>query len=79
MEEISLSLSELSNQFSQNLLNATNAFELIIKEVKDVEGMPQSDIDAAKEEVDGKTVYKFTLQIPSYLAYMRFESFTVAT
>ena len=72
MEEISLSLSELSNQFSQNLLNATNAFELIIEDAKDVEGMPQSDIDAAKEEVDGKTVYKFTLQIPSYLAYMTY-------
>ena len=72
MEEISLKLSELSNQFSQNLLNATNAFELIIEEVKDVEGMPQSDIDAAKEEVEGKTVYKFTLQIPSYLAYMTY-------
>jgi len=72
MEDISLKLSELSNQFSQNLLDATNAFELIIKEVKDVEGMPQSDIDAAKEEVEGKTVYKFTLQIPSYLAYMTY-------
>ncbi len=72
MEEISLSLSELSNQFSQNLLDATNAFELIIEEVKDVEGMPQSDIDAAKEKVDGKTVYKFTLQIPSFLAYMTY-------
>ena len=34
--------------------------------------MPQSDIDAAKEEVEGKTVYKFTLQIPSYLAYMTY-------
>ena len=72
MEEISLSLSELSNQFSQNLLDATNAFELIIEDKKDVEGMPQSDIDAAKEEVEGKTVYKFTLQIPSYLAYMTY-------
>ncbi|WP_415407683.1 M3 family metallopeptidase [Sulfurovum sp. CS9] len=72
MEEISLKLSELSNQFSQNLLDATNAFELIIEDEKDVEGMPQSDIDAAKEEVDGKTVYKFTLQIPSYLAYMTY-------
>jgi len=72
LEEISLKLSELSNQFSQNLLDATNAYELIIEEVKDVEGMPQSDIDAAKEEIDGKTVYKFTLQIPSYLAYMTY-------
>ncbi len=72
MEEISLKLSELSNQFSQNLLDATNAFELIIEDVKDVEGIPQSDIDAAKAELDGKTVYKFTLQIPSYLAYMTY-------
>jgi len=72
MEEISLSLSELSNQFSQNLLDATNAFELIIENKKDVEGIPQSDIDAAKEEIDGKIVYKFTLQIPSYLAYMTY-------
>jgi len=77
MEEISLKLSELSNNFSQNLLDATNAYELIIKDAKDVEGMPETDIDAAKEEVDGKdgnsvTVYKFTLQIPSYLAYMTY-------
>ncbi len=72
MEEISLKLSELSNQFSQNLLDATNAYELIVKDEKDVEGLPQSDIDAAKEEVKGKTVYKFTLQIPSYLAYMTY-------
>jgi len=72
MEEINLRLSELSNHFSQNLLDATNAYELIIKDAKDVEGMPQTDIDAAKEELDGKTVYKFTLQIPSYLAYMTY-------
>lgn len=72
MEEISLKLSELSNHFSQNLLDATNAYELIIEDEKDVEGMPQSDINAAKEEVDGKTVYKFTLQFPSYLAYMTY-------
>ena len=72
MEEISLKLSELSNNFSQNLLDATNAYELIITDEKDVEGLPQSDIDAAKEEVGGKTVYKFTLQTPSYLAYITY-------
>ena len=72
MEKISLELSELSNNFSQNLLDATNAYELIIEDKKDVEGMPQSDLDAAKEELNGKTIYKFTLQIPSYLAYMTY-------
>jgi len=72
MEAISLQLSELSNSFSQNLLDATNDFELILTDAKDIEGMPQSDIEAATEEVDGRTVYKFTLQIPSYLAYMTY-------
>lgn len=72
MEEISLKLSELSNNFSQNLLDATNAYELIIEDAKDVEGLPETDIEAAKEEVDGKTVYKFTLQTPSFLAYMTY-------
>ena len=72
MEEISLKLSELSNNFSQNLLDATNAYELIIEDAKDVAGMPESDIEAAKVEVEGKTTYKFTLQIPSYLAYMTY-------
>ncbi len=72
MEEISLKLSELSNEFSQNLLDASNDFEFIIKNKKDVEGMPKSDIDIAKEELDGKTIYKFTLQTPSYLAYMTY-------
>ena len=72
MEEISLALSELSNQFSQNLLDATNAYELLMSDEKDIQGMPQSDIDAAKVERDGTTLYRFTLQLPSYLAYMTY-------
>ncbi|MBU1669183.1 M3 family metallopeptidase [bacterium] len=72
LEEINLKLSELSNNFSQNLLDATNAYELIIENERDVDGIPQSDLALARTEVDGKTVYKFTLQIPSYLAYMTY-------
>ncbi|MCB4759670.1 MAG: M3 family metallopeptidase [Sulfurovum sp.] len=74
LEEINLELSKLSNAFSQNLLDATNAYELIIEDKKDVAGMPQTDIDASETEIEGKTVYKFTLQIPSYLAYMTYGS-----
>ena len=72
LEEINLKLSELGNSFSQNLLDATNEFELIIKDKKDVEGLPQSDVALAQMEIDGEIVYKFTLQIPSYLAYMTY-------
>lgn len=72
LEAINLKLSELSNKFSQNLLDATNAYELIIEDEQDVEGIPKSDLALAKTEIEGKTVYKFTLQIPSYLAYMTY-------
>ncbi|SFV59597.1 Oligopeptidase A [hydrothermal vent metagenome] len=74
LESIEMKLSELGNSFSQNLLDATNKFEMIIEDEKDVAEIPKSDLAQAKSEIDGKTVYKFTLQIPSYLAYMTYGS-----
>ncbi|EMN51521.1 peptidase family M3 [Leptospira interrogans serovar Autumnalis str. LP101] len=67
IQEIQIRLSDLNNQYSQNLLDATNTFELILDRPEDVEGIPESDLNAAKTE-DGK--YCFTLQMPSYTAYM---------
>ena len=72
LEEINIKKSELTNNFSQNLLNATNNFEYIITDEKDVEGIPSSDKAYAKFEEDGVVKYKFTLQMPSYLAYMTY-------
>jgi len=73
LQEINIKKSELSNKFSQNLLDATNAYEYIIEDEKDVEGMPQSEIESAKfTDDDGKVKYKFTLQMPSYIAYMTY-------
>ncbi|WP_297443997.1 M3 family metallopeptidase [Sulfurimonas sp.] len=85
LQEINIKKSELANNFSQNLLNATNAYEYIITDEKDIEGLPQSEIENAKfkvnaegkesplgDEEDGKIKYKFTLQMPSYIAYMTY-------
>jgi oligopeptidase A len=67
--EINLRLSELSNNFSQNILNATKSFEMIVDNFEDVAELPDSDRKIAEIE-DGK--WKFTLQMPSYLAYMTY-------
>ena len=72
LQEIQLRKSELTNNFSQNLLDATNAYEYIITDEKDVDGIPDSDLQSAKFEEDGVTKYKFTLQMPSYIAYMTY-------
>ncbi len=72
LKEIDLRLSQLSTDFSQNVLDSTNAYELIIEDEKDVKGIPQSDLEAAKIEKDGKTLYRFSLQMPSYISYMTY-------
>ncbi len=73
LKDISLRLSELSKEFSQNLLDSTNEFEMICESFDDVKELPQSDRDLAEfEEEDGTLKWKFTLQMPSYLAYITY-------
>ena len=72
LQEINIRTSELSNNFSQNLLDATNEYRYIIDDEKDVEGIPESDKENAKIEEDGVVKYKFTLQLPSYISYMTY-------
>jgi oligopeptidase A len=74
LKELNLKLSELSHKFSQNLLDETNAFEMIIDNFEDVKEIPLSDLELAKFEEDGKTKYKFTLQMPSYISYITYGS-----
>jgi oligopeptidase A len=66
--QINLELSELGNNFFQNVLNDTSKFEMIVEE-KDVIGIPENDLLSAKLP-DGR--YKFTLQMPSYIAYITY-------
>ena len=72
LQEINIKLSELSNNFSQNLLDATNAYEYIITDEADIDGLPESELENARFEEDEIVKYKFTLQMPSYIAYMTY-------
>jgi len=72
LAEINIKKSELSNNFSQNLLDATNAYEKIITDEEDVKGIPNSDLEDAKFTEDGVVKYKFTLQMPSYISYVTY-------
>ena len=74
LEDINLEISKLSNKFSQNLLDATNNYELIINNFDDVKELPKSDLESAKIKKDNQIVYRFTLQMPSYLAYITYGS-----
>ncbi|MDX9813412.1 MAG: M3 family metallopeptidase [Sulfurimonas sp.] len=71
LESINLRKTTLTNDFSQNLLDATNEYELVVDEA-DVDGLSKSDLAAARFSEDGVTKYKFTLQQPSFVAYMTY-------
>ena len=61
-------------KFSQNLLDATNAYAVVIKDAVRLAGIPQDALAAAREaaEKDGKAGWKFTLHMPSYLPVMQY-------
>ena len=67
-------LSDLSSQFSNNVMDATLAFTKHITDESELAGLPQSALDAASQAAHEKDLqgYLFTLDIPSYLPVMMY-------
>ncbi|UUC96057.1 MULTISPECIES: M3 family metallopeptidase [Comamonas] len=64
---------ELAQKFSENALDATDAFAYYAR-IDELDGVPADVIAAAKAaaDADGKEGYKLTLKMPSYLPVMQF-------
>ena len=64
---------ELSQKFSENALDATDAFAYFATE-SELAGVPQDVMETARElaKAEGKDGYKLTLKMPSYLPVMQF-------
>ena len=71
--EIQERQAELSQKFSENALDATDAFAYYAQ-FGELEGLPEDVISAARAaaEAEGKQGYKLTLKMPSYLPVMQF-------
>lgn len=72
--EIQEKTASLSTRFSENVLDATNDFELLIKNVSELSGLPEDILHAAQAaaRADNKTGYKFTLHFPSFYPVMQY-------
>ena len=64
---------ELAQKFSENALDATDAYAYYADE-GELDGVPEDVVQAARAaaEADGKPGYKLTLKMPSYLPVMQF-------
>lgn len=74
--KISMELSSLTLKFSQNHLKETNKFELQLTDKTELEGLPESAVDAAAQAAreKGKEGWIITLQAPSYIPFMKYSS-----
>ncbi|HLK18751.1 MAG TPA: M3 family metallopeptidase [Bryobacteraceae bacterium] len=74
--EIDVELSKLTIRFSENVLDSTNEFELVIREESKLAGLPESAVAMARESARSKGLeapaWRFTLQAPSYIALMTY-------
>lgn len=72
--EIVEELARISQKFSENVLDATNAYGLVVTDKARLDGLPADVIEAAAADAARKGVegYRFSLQLPSYLPVMQF-------
>ena len=76
LRRISAELGVLSLQFSQNKLKDTNDFVLHLTDDTDLEGLPDSAIDLARQTAKEQNMegYVFTLQAPSYTPFLTYSA-----
>ncbi len=74
LEAIDIELATVTTKFSQNVLDATNAFELVIADEGGLAGLPPSAVAAARASAvqKGLAGWRFTLQAPSYTPVMMY-------
>ncbi|MWW26158.1 M3 family metallopeptidase [Algibacter lectus] len=74
LREIDKKLSQLSLKFGENVLAETNKFEMLIVDEKDLAGLPEGTIEAAKQLAESKEKegWLFTLDYPSYIPFVTY-------
>ncbi len=72
--EIQEQQAALSTRFSENVLDATNAYELLVDDEARLAGLPEDVRQAARTsaEREGKPGWRFTLHFPSYFPILQY-------
>ncbi len=72
LETLQTELAQVTQKFSENVLDATNAWQVIVDDPKRLDGLPQHAQNAARRSAESKglgtsekPVWRFTLHMPS--------------
>jgi len=79
LEEISQQLAQVTQKFSEQVLDATNEWKLTIREEDKLKGLPETAREAARQtaieklgEEEGQDAWVFTLHAPSMLPVLQY-------
>ena len=79
LENISQELAQVTQKFSEQVLDATNEWKLIIQEEERLKGLPETAKEAARQTaieklgaVEGANAWVFTLHTPSMLPVLQY-------
>jgi oligopeptidase A len=74
LSALNTELAQITNKFSQNVLDATNAFDYVTKDENELAGLPESAREMARQSAASKGLegWRFTLQGPSFMAVMTY-------
>ena len=74
LNELNIELAQVTTKYSQNVLDATNAFDLFIDDEAQLAGLPPSAVAMARHDAASKDKpgWRFTLQGPSYVAVLTY-------
>lgn len=77
MKAIQSELAQVTQKYSENVLDSTNAWELVVKDEASLAGLPKSAKEAARRNALGKEIgteespkWRFTLHMPSQEPFM---------
>lgn len=76
LREIDNELAKLKLTFGENVLAETNNYQLQLINDKDLDGLPEGTVEAAKQVAESldKKGWVFTLDYPSYIPFMTYAS-----
>jgi oligopeptidase A len=79
LEEIENQLSQVTQKYSENVLDSTNAWELIVCEAEKLKGLPESALEAARQDAlarghgsEEAPCYRLTLKVPSMIPVLEY-------
>jgi len=74
LEALDVELTQITIKFAEQVLDSTNAFELVITDPAGLAGLPPNAVTAARESAarKGREGWRFTLHAPDYVAVMTY-------